>query len=222
MERFFDIFFSIFALMVLIPIFFPLMLVLKLTGEGEVFFLQKRVGKDGNLFNLLKFATMLKNSPNIGTRTLTIKDDPRVLPLGKFLRKSKFNELPQLFNILKGDMSIIGPRPLTVETYNSYSESTKEILKKIKPGLSGIGSIIFRTEEELLNNRLNSLDFYNNIISQYKGLLEEWFFAKKSLSVYFILILITIWIVFFPSTKIVWKIFPDLPKPPKELSQLIY
>ncbi len=103
--RFFDILFSGIALVVLSPLLIPIMIVLKVTGEGEIFYLQKRIGKDGKPFKIIKFATMLKNSPNIGTTTVTVKDDPRVLPFGKFLRKTKINELPQLINILKGDMS---------------------------------------------------------------------------------------------------------------------
>ena len=99
MERFFDIILSGLALLVLSPIFIIVIFILKLTGEGEIFFLQERIGKDGKLFKLYKFATMLKDSPNIGTGTITTKDDPRVLPVGKFLRKTKINELPQLLNI---------------------------------------------------------------------------------------------------------------------------
>ena len=92
--RLLDILFSSLALSLLLPLFIPVVLILRLTGEGEVFFSQKRVGKEGNLFNLLKFATMLKDSPSIGSGTVTLKDDPRVLPFGKFLRKTKINEVP--------------------------------------------------------------------------------------------------------------------------------
>ena len=105
-----------------------------------------------SMFKLYKFATMLKNSPNIGTGTITIENDPRVLPFGHFLRKSKINELPQLINILLGDMSVIGPRPLTPENNNLYSENVKDKLAKVRPGLSGVGSIIFRDEESSSEN----------------------------------------------------------------------
>ena len=118
MERFFDIFFSGLALLVLSPLFIILILILRFSGEGEIFFLQERIGKDNKPFMLFKFATMLKNSPHIGTGTITVKNDPRVLPIGKFLRKSKINELPQLINIFKGDMSSIGPRPLTLKAFS--------------------------------------------------------------------------------------------------------
>ena len=109
MERFFDILFSALALLVLSPLLLPIVLILKLSGEGEIFFLQERIGKGGQVFKLFKFATMLKDSPNIGTGTVTMKGDPRVLPVGKFLRKTKINELPQLLNIFFGDTSVIGP-----------------------------------------------------------------------------------------------------------------
>ena len=94
MERFFDIILSGLALLVLSPLLVPLVLILRFSGEGEVFFFQKRIGKGGEEFRLIKFATMLKDSPNIGTGTVTMKGDPRVLPVGKFLRKTKINELP--------------------------------------------------------------------------------------------------------------------------------
>ena len=101
MERFFDILFSGLALLLLSPLLVPIGIILKCSGEGEVFFLQERIGKDGKLFKLFKFATMLKDSPNLGTGTVTMRGDPRVLPVGKFLRKTKINELPQIINILK-------------------------------------------------------------------------------------------------------------------------
>jgi lipopolysaccharide/colanic/teichoic acid biosynthesis glycosyltransferase len=219
MERFFDIFFSSLALLLLSPLLIPVILILKLSGEGEIFFLQERVGKGGQVFKLFKFATMLKDSPNIGTGTVTMKDDPRVLPFGKFLRKTKINELPQLLNIFFGNMSIIGPRPLTAQTFDSYSAETKKIVTKVRPGLSGIGSIIFRGEEEIMHGASASIDFYNNIIAPYKGLLEAWFVSNKSIYIYFLAIFITVWAVIFPSTEIAWRVFKNLPEPPTELKQ---
>ena len=144
MERFLDILFSGLALLALSPLLVPIVIILKFSGEGEVFFFQERIGKDGKLFKLYKFATMLKDSPNLGTGTVTMRDDPRVLPVGKFLRKTKINELPQLLNIFLGDMSVIGPRPLTAQTFGSYSDNTKAVISQVRPGLSGVGSIIFR------------------------------------------------------------------------------
>ena len=116
LARFFDIFLSSLAITALSPLLIPVMLVLALTGEGKIFFRQERIGKGMKAFKLLKFATMLENSPNMGSGTITTKNDPRILPVGRLLRKTKINELPQLINIFLGDMSIIGPRPLCFQS----------------------------------------------------------------------------------------------------------
>lgn len=221
MDRLCDIFFSSLALLALSPLLISVSVLLKLTGEGEVFFLQERIGKDGTRFKLFKFATMLKNSSNIGTGTVTIKNDPRVLPVGKFLRKTKINELPQLLNILFGDMSVIGPRPLTLQTFEAYSYNTQNSIKQVRPGLSGIGSIIFRNEEEIMDGPNASIDFYVNVIAPYKGELEEWYVANKSIYIYFLAIFITVWAVFVPNTKIAWTVFKNLPEPSEELKQVL-
>ena len=217
MERFFDVLFSGFALLVLSPLLIGIVIILIFSGEGEVFFSQERIGKDGKLFKLFKFATMLKNSPSLGTGTVTMKNDPRVLPVGKFLRKTKINELPQLFNIFFGDMSIIGPRPLTEQTFSSYSATTQAIIKQVRPGLSGVGSIIFRGEEDIMHGENASVDFYNKSIAPFKGALEEWFVANKNLNIYLKAIFVTVWVVLFPKTNMPWVVFKGLPVPPKEL-----
>ncbi len=179
--------------------------------------MQERVGRNGVLFKLFKFATMLKDSPNFGSGTVTMRDDPRILPVGKILRKTKMNELPQLLNILFGDMSIIGPRPLTIQTFGSYSHITQDTIKEVRPGLSGVGSIIFRGEEDIMHGATASIDFYDNIIAPYKGSLEEWFVSNKGPYIYFVAIFTTIWTIFFPHTKLAWKVFRGLPEPPEEL-----
>ena len=217
MERFFDIIFSGLALLALSPFFVLIILILKFSGEGEVFFFQERIGKDGKLFKLYKFATMLKDSPNLGTGTVTIKEDPRVLPVGKFLRKTKINELPQLLNIFLGEMSVIGPRPLTAQTFASYSDTTKAVISQVRPGLSGVGSIIFRSEEDIMHGTTASVDFYHNVIAPYKGALEEWFVANKGIHIYFMAMFVTLWAVLFSKTKVAWIVFKGLPEPPDEL-----
>ena len=221
MERFLDIFFSGLALLLLSPLLVTIVIILKCTGEGEVFFMQERMGRHGELFKLFKFATMLKDSPNLGTGTVTMRGDPRVLPVGKFLRKTKINELPQLLNIFFGDMSVIGPRPLTTQTFASYSNITQDIIKEVRPGLSGVGSIIFRGEEDLMYGATASVDFYDNVIAPYKGALEEWFVSNKGLYIYFVAIFITIWTILFPKTKAAWKVFRGLPEPPEELKSAL-
>jgi lipopolysaccharide/colanic/teichoic acid biosynthesis glycosyltransferase len=128
MQRILDVIFAGLGMLFLSPLLLPIAFILKATGEGEVFYIQTRIGKNGSLFGLLKFATMLKDSPNIGSGEITIHNDPRVLPLGKFLRKSKINELPQLWNILIGDMSVVGPRPMVPNKYANYPAEAQEIL----------------------------------------------------------------------------------------------
>lgn len=218
MQRFFDIFFSLLALLVLSPLLLPVVVILRLTGEGEIFFRQNRVGRGGELFGLLKFATMLKDSPNMGTGTVTLKNDPRVLPFGRFLRKTKINELPQLFNILKGDMSVIGPRPQTRRCFDAFPESSQREIIKVRPGLSGIGSIIFRDEEELMADAEDPDAFYDQVVMPYKGQLEEWYVQNQTLTNYFLLIFVTAWVVIFPSSQLPQRLFTQLPSPPPELA----
>jgi lipopolysaccharide/colanic/teichoic acid biosynthesis glycosyltransferase len=218
-QRFFDIILSFSALLFLSPLLLPIIVVLKLSGEGEVFFLQKRVGKGGISFNLFKFATMLKNSPNLGSGTVTLKSDPRVLPVGKFLRKTKINELPQLLNILFGAMSIVGPRPQTSRCFDVFPENLKEIITKVRPGLSGLGAVVFRDEENILSENEGSVDYYDKVIAPYKGKVEAYYAINSGIITYFLVILLTIWVVVFPQSKLVWKFFPDLPVPPESLQK---
>ena len=217
MQRLFDVIFSGSALIALLPIFLPLMILLRLTGEGEIFFLQNRIGRQGKCFKLYKFATMLKNSPNIGTGTVTLHNDPRVLPLGIFLRKTKINELPQLINVFKGDMSVIGPRPQTQRCFDAFPIQSQQEIIKVRPGLSGIGSVIFRNEDEMMHVNNDPDKFYDEIIMPYKGSLEEWYVSKKSMWTYFCLVFLTAWVVFLPSSNLAWRLFKDLPEPPENL-----
>ena len=217
MQRLLDIFFAGIAIVVLSPILAPIACVLRITGEGEVFYKQARVGKNGSSFGLIKFATMLKDSPNIGSGEITIKNDSRVLPLGKFLRKSKINELPQLWNIFIGDMSIVGPRPMVPNTYARYPIDAQKILNTVRPGLTGIGSIIFRDEERLLDGREDPVGFYIENITPHKSDLELWFVENNTLWLYIKIIFVTAWVVVFPSSAIVDKAFDGIPSLPASL-----
>src|SRR5690554_5258606 len=191
MQRLLDIVFSGLALLVLSPLLVPIAIALRLTGEGEVFFIQQRVGRGGKPFGLYKFATMLKDSPNLGTGTVTVKDDPRVLPMGRFLRRTKINELPQLLNIFRGDMSIVGPRPQTQRCFDAFPARSQAEIVKVRPGLSGIGSIVFRDEEELMHAAKDPERFYDDVIMPYKGQLEEWYVAHQGVGTYLKSILLT-------------------------------
>ena len=207
-----DILLSLTALIVLSPVLFPICIVLLLTGEHEVFYFQTRIGRDGKPFQVWKFATMLKNSPNIGTGTITTRDDPRVLPVGSFLRKTKINELPQLINILIGDMSIIGPRPVVEKGYLAYSEDVRECIDKMRPGLSGIGSVIFRDEEFYVSCADDPVKYYNEKVQPVKGELEKWYYHNKSLYVDFMIIFLTCWVILIPKSDFVYRVFKSLPK----------
>ena len=213
MVRICDILLSSMALVLILPVILPVILILRLTGEGEIFYVQQRVGRNEKMFSLLKFATMLKNSPNIGTGTITTRNDPRVLPVGRILRKTKINELPQLINILVGDMSVIGPRPVTKAHYDHYPEHLRKRLSTVRPGLSGVGSIIFRDEERLLSNKKNPTHYYEFEIAPYKALLESWFVENQGLGLYFKCILVTIIVVLFPSSRIIYKVMSGIPAP---------
>ena len=217
MQRILDVIFAGLGMLFLSPLLLPIAFILKATGEGEVFYIQTRIGKNGSLFGLLKFATMLKDSPNIGSGEITIHNDPRVLPLGKFLRKSKINELPQLWNILIGDMSVVGPRPMVPNTYANYPAEAQEILNSVRPGLTGVGSIIFRDEERLLDGRDDPIGFYNENITPYKSDLEIWFVQNNSLWLYIKAIFVTAWVVIFPTSKIADRAFIGIPELPESL-----
>lgn len=214
-----DILFSAIFLLLVSPLFLIVIPVLRFTGEGEVFYRQPRVGQGGKQFDLLKFATMLKNSPNIGSGDLTLHGDPRVLPVGRFLRKTKINELPQLINVLRGEMSIAGPRPQTPRIFGLYPEESQRELIKMRPGLSGVGPIFFRGEEQMTRSADDPQKFYAEVIMPYKGEVERWYLGHRSLRTYFTIILVTAWVIIAPKSGIAWRVFPGLPKPPAALER---
>lgn len=215
LKRIIDIILSLVAIILLTPFLLPVIVVLKMTGEHYILYFQERIGQGGKLFNLLKFATMLKDSPNMGSGDITLGNDPRVLPFGRFLRKTKINELPQLFNILKGDISFVGPRPLTTRVFSLYPQNVKEAIKDLKPGLTGVGSIVFRDEESIIfQSKKNYIDCYREDISPYKGELEIWYKKNQNIFLDLKLIFLTAWIVVNPSSKLYKKILKNLPEHP--------
>jgi lipopolysaccharide/colanic/teichoic acid biosynthesis glycosyltransferase len=220
MRRILDVVLAGGTMLFLSPILLPLMIVLRFTGEGEVFYRQQRVGLGGRNFGLLKFATMLKNSPTIGAGEITIRNDPRILPLGAFLRKTKLNELPQLWNIVIGDMSIVGPRPMVPSTFEHYPELARNVLCTVRPGLTGVGSIVFRDEERYLDGHADPMVFYRGVIIPHKSNLELWYVENQSLRLYLLVIFATAWVLFSPNSKIVQTLFQGLPTPPSELVEV--
>ncbi|HQZ75068.1 MAG TPA: sugar transferase [Chitinophagaceae bacterium] len=212
-KRFFDIVFSLVAIIILLPVFIPVILLLLLTGEHEVFYKQDRVGYKNRIFKILKFATMLKNSPNMGDGDITKRGDPRITKVGKLLRQSKLNELPQVFNIFLGDMSFVGPRPLMKVGFDRYSDEMKSKVYNAQPGLTGIGSIVFRDEELIITqSNLPPHDCYRDIILPYKGALEVWYKQHQNFFTDFMILFLTAWYIVFPKSNMVYKVFPSLPK----------
>ena len=207
LTRVLDIVISICAIFLLSPILMFVAVLLRLTGEGEVFYKQERIGRDGHTFNLLKFATMLKNSMLMQNGAITVRNDPRVLPLGSILRKTKINELPQLLNILKGDMSIVGPRPLLAKQFNFYSKEGQKIILQMKPGLTGVASILFRDEEKYFKSTENPDLVYKTKISPVKQHLEVWFFQNRNIFLYLKIIFLTALAIIVPKLNM-YAFFP--------------
>ena len=215
-KRVFDVLSSGIAILVLSPLLIPVIIGLKLTGEGYVWYKQERVGSKNKPFLIWKFATMLKDSANLPGGIMTTKRDPRITPMGGFLRKSKINELPQLFNIFFGRMSVVGPRPVMRVSFEAYPNEVQKVIYNVIPGLTGIGSIIFRDEEELIsevkNNGGDLWEFYKGKIYPFKGELEIWYQNHKSFLLDMKLIFLTAWVIFAPKSKIYENWFRDLPK----------
>lgn len=212
-KRFLDILVSLTTLIILLPVFIPIIIILRCSAEGEVFYFQERYGIYNSRFKIWKFATMLKNSINMGTGSITLQDDPRVTKIGSFLRKTKINELPQIINILKGDISLVGPRPLVEKTFSAYNEEVQSKIYNVKPGLTGIGSIIFRDEESIIS-AIKDEDphkFYERVIAPYKGELEMWYQKHNSFILDLQLIFLTAWVILFPKSRLYEKWFNDLP-----------
>ena len=164
---------------------------------------------------------MLKDSPNMGTGTITSKNDPRILPVGKFLRKSKLNELPQLLNVLIGDMSLIGPRPHAERDLLGVEEGVKKIVLLARPGLSGVGSIVFRNEEFILQKFENPRAIYDDLIAPFKAELELWYVQNASIGLYIKLIFATLYALRSKNSDFIYRWLPELPKPPLDLQRLM-
>ena len=150
----------------------------------------------------------------MGTGSITLQNDPRVTKIGSFLRKTKINELPQIINILKGDISLVGPRPLVTKTFEAYTEDVQAKIYNVKPGLTGIGSIIFRDEESIISavKDEDPHQFYKRVIAPYKGNLELWYQNNNSFVLDLKLIFMTAWVILFPNSRLYEKWFKDLPK----------
>ena len=161
MKRLFDFITSLIGLIILSPIFIILSLLVKIYSEGSVFFIQERIGKNGKIFRMVKFRSMIVDQ--ISNSTISVKDDIRITKIGVFLRKYKLDELPELWNVLKGDMSFVGPRPDVC----GYADNLKGLDRKIlelRPGITGVASLKYYNEEDILALQDNPLKFNDEVI----------------------------------------------------------
>ena len=210
LKRLTDIVISGLALIILSPFILIAIIILLITGEHEVFYFQQRIGYKNKPFKIWKFATMLKNSPYVGAGDITLRNDPRVTAFGRFLRMTKINELPQIINVFKGDMSLVGPRPLLESGFKLYPEEIQEKIYNVKPGITGIGSVIFRDEEKFISAAVDPAEMYKKI-APYKGELEMWYQNYASIYTDWLIIFLTAWTILFPHNKFANKFFKKLP-----------
>lgn len=215
-KRISDFTVALIATVLLAPILIPVIIGLLMTGEGYVWYFQTRMGKKNKTFQIWKFATMLKDSVNMKGGLITTKNDPRITPMGGFLRKSKINELPQLINILKGDMSFVGPRPVMPKSFEVYPEPIQKFIYDVTPGLTGMGSLIFRDEEELItkvrDKGLDTWDYYKNEIYPFKGELEKYYQYNYGFKTDLKIFIGTVLMVLFSNDKIPYLLFSDAPR----------
>lgn len=186
-KRIFDIVCSGLGLIILSPFLLFVAIRIKMGSDGPVFFKQIRVGEKGKEFKILKFRTMVVDAEKLG-RQITVGNDSRITKIGAFLRKYKIDELPQLINVFKGDMSLVGPRPEVPRYVNMYTEEQRKVLD-VKPGITDLASIRYRDENELLGQAENPDEFYINTIMPDKLALNVEYINKSNifLDIYIIL-----------------------------------
>jgi lipopolysaccharide/colanic/teichoic acid biosynthesis glycosyltransferase len=212
-KRVFDFIFALILIIVLMPVFVLIIILLLIFNREEVFYLQKRIGLNNTYFNIFKFSSMLKGALFMPGGAITLRNDPRVTKIGKLLRITKLNELPQLFNVLLGNMSFVGPRPIMDDGFALYSIDAQSVLYKSKPGITGISSLVFRDEELLVTNSgIEPYLFYKEYVFPYKSKLEIWYYENKSFVIDLIILFFTGIKIIAPKSKLEFKIFKSLPK----------
>lgn len=211
MKRAFDIVAALLGLLALAPLLLVVSLILLVTGEKKVFFFQERVGQFRKPFNLIKFTTMSDAALDRPDAGITLDDDPDVFPFGRVLRRTKINELPQLINVLKGDISLVGPRPLTPRSFARYPEQVQEQLAPLKPGLTGLASVIFRDEEKIIASSPKSREqCYMEDIRPRKAELEKIYGQNMSFWLDLKIVLATAVSVLAPSISVETTFFQGL------------
>jgi lipopolysaccharide/colanic/teichoic acid biosynthesis glycosyltransferase len=172
LKRPFDIIGSALGLVLLLPLFLVIAIVIKIDSPGPVFFRQARVGKGGRLFRIFKFRSMIADASHRGT-ALTVRADRRITRVGEFLRRRKLDELPQLMNVLTGDMSLVGPRPEVPEFMTFYTAEQRAIITSMRPGITDYAAILFRDESSLLDQSGDPVDIYRREIMPLKFVYYE-------------------------------------------------
>ena len=211
MKRLADLFGALVGTLILSPLLLSVSAVLLVVGERRVFYRQRRVGKGGKEFDLLKFTTMYDSVAARPDGGMAVDTDPEVFPFGRFLRRTKINELPQLFNVIRGDMGLVGPRPLTWRTLNKYDPELLETILQRRPGLTGAASLVFRDEEEILARAgSNRAEVFNTQIIPRKQRIEAEYAANASLMLDVKIVLATAFSVLLPSSDVPRKLLPDL------------
>lgn len=178
-KRVCDFILSLIGIIVLSPIFIIVSIAIKLDSKGKILFLQKRVGRYGKEFDIYKFRTMVSDAERLG-KQITVGNDNRITKVGSFLRKYKIDELPQLFNVLKGDMSLVGPRPEVPKYVKLYSDEQKKVLN-VRPGITDMASLRYKDENEILGKVDNPEEYYINVIMKDKLKLNLEYIEKSNI-----------------------------------------
>ena len=202
MKRFFDLLCSLLGILVFAPLMLAVALIIKLTSQGSVLYTQARVGLHEKIFRVYKFRTMVDRAELMGT-SVTTGMDPRITPIGRFLRKTKLDELPQLFNVLKGDMSFVGPRPDVPEITAKYTPEMRRIFA-IQPGITSVATLHFRQEEVILSTVPNPDRFYDEVVVPLKVELAMEHVRRRSFWFDLSILLQTVWAL-MPFSKM-WPI----------------
>ena len=200
MKRTFDIVFATITILLLAPLFLIGSLLAKLQSRGPVFYKSKRVGKDEVIFEMYKFRTMVANADTLGG-SLTTYRDTRITPIGRFLRWTKLDELPNLINVIKGEMSLIGPRPEAPDYVKYYTEVQKQVLL-VKPGITGPSQLANRDEEKKLKGQQNAEHYYITELMPKKLTLDLHYVATQSIATDIRWLLKTCWIIIFPTRRL--------------------
>ena len=192
LKRIFDILLSIFAIFLLFPSFLVVSFLIVIDSGFPIFFLQKRIGRDAKEFNIIKFRTMKKNNENI---TITVSDDSRITRIGKYLRKTKIDELPEILNVLFGQMSFVGPRP-DVKGYADKLKGANRKILALRPGITGPASLKYYNEEYILSQKSNPKKYNDEVIFPDKVKINMHYFHNRSFFLDLKIIFATIFRVF--------------------------